>query len=715
MIAEVVFPLAHPGTFFYFISDKIRIAPGVRVLASLKGKDRIGFVVSVKEDCDIQFKLKEIKEVLDEAPLIPEKLIELLKWLSFYYKEPLGIVFSTALPPYIRQGKSVNDISWGNLVVFLKDKMFSPEIKLTRRQKDLLNLLIEKESLSLSEIERVWGISRSVVYALRDKGLVDVRFVSKEIQDFSDFAENIVLNSYQKKSIEEIISNMGRFCRIYLYGVTGSGKTEVYKQCAEVVISHGKGAIILVPEIALTPHYIKRFINVFKDKLSVLHSGLSPKERAYQWKRIREGEALLVVGTRSAIFSPIENCGLIVVDEEHDISYKQMDSPRYNARDVAIVRAKIENCPVVLGSATPSVESYFNIKRGKFHFLNLPKRISDALPPDIFVVDMKNEKSIFSKLLISKIEDALRGNGCVMLLLNKKGYSRSILCKHCGSYISCPNCDVIVTPHKNEGEFFYVCHWCGYTIKAFSVCPFCKKESLIMIGYGLQQVEEKLKILFPDKMIYRMDKDTVNTKYAYWKILDDMEKEKIDILIGTQMIAKGHHFPNVILSALLLADIGLNIPDFRASERIYQLICQMAGRCGRGSKKGTVVIQTFNPQYYAIKFGAFCDLDSFMEMELNNRRDLYFPPFSFMARLIFVGSNEERVEEASYYVKDLLKGDLDIIGPSPSGIRKIKNRFRWHIILKAAKRSAIQKALDSIPQTYRNVRIYKDVDPYEFI
>ncbi len=715
MIAEVVFPLAHPGTFFYFIPERSKLTPGVRVLASLKGKDRMGFVVSVREDCDTQFELKEIKEVLDESPLIPEKLIELLKWISFYYKEPLGIVFSTALPPYIRQGKSVDDISWGNLAVFLKDKTVSPEIKLTRRQKDLLNLLVEKKNLFLSEIERVWGISRSVVYALKDKGLVDIKLVPKEANDFSGFTEDIVLNSYQKKSIEEITTNMGRFCRMYLYGVTGSGKTEVYKRCAEVIISYGKGAIILVPEIALTPHYIKRFISVFKDKLSVLHSGLSPKERAYQWKRIREGKALIVVGTRSAIFSPIKDCGLIVVDEEHDVSYKQMDSPRYNARDVAIVRAKIENCPVVLGSATPSVESYFNIKRGKFHFLSLPKRISDAPPPDVFIVDMKSEKNIFSELLISKIKDALDERGCIMLLLNKKGYSRSVLCKHCGSHLCCPNCDVIVTPHKDDQGFFYVCHWCGYTVKAFSVCPFCKRESLIMVGYGLQRVQEKLKSLFPDKVIYRMDKDTVNTKYAYWKILDEMEKGKIDILIGTQMIAKGHHFPNVILSALLLADIGLNIPDFRASERIYQLICQMAGRCGRGSKKGSVVIQTFNPEYYAIKFGASCDLDSFMKIELANRKDLNFPPFSFMARLIFVGSNEERVKEASYYVKDLLKGDLEIIGPSPSGIRKIKNKFRWHIILRSVKRTTIQKALDSIPQSYRNVRIYKDVDPYEFI
>ncbi len=711
MIAEVVFPLAHPESFFYVVPSDFIVYPGVRVKAPLKNKIRVGFVVSVRKDIDKAFLLKSLVEVLDEEPLIPIKLIKLIQWVSKYYKEPLGVVFSSALPPHLRREGSFSSPRRRLVVEAIKK---DTSVSLTRRQRELLELLKGKKAVPISEIEKVWGFSRSIVYALKEKGLVAVR--SENFLENTDVVEEeIVLNDDQRKSVEKIVSAFGSFERFYLYGVTGSGKTEVYKRCAIEALSKGLGVLILVPEIALTPHYIKRFIAIFGEKLSVIHSALSSTERTYQWEKIRRGDALIVVGTRSAVFSPVNNCGLIVVDEEHDTSYKQMESPRYNARDTAIMRAKIEGCPVVLGSATPSVESFYNIKSRKYILLSLPKRVKDALPPEVIFVDMKREKGIFSSLLLDEMKRVLSSSRAVMLLLNRKGYSKNIVCKHCGFLLFCPNCDVALTPHKYDREYKYVCHWCGYEVSSFSVCPKCSKETLVMVGYGLQRVEEALKKLFPDKKVVRMDRDTITSKYAYWKILDDMEKGNVDILLGTQMIAKGHHFPRVALSALLLADMGLNIPDFRASERVYQLVCQMAGRAGR-EDKGTVIIQSFNPEYYAIKYGAFCELNSFMKVELENRKAYKFPPFTYLVRLLFVGSKEERVKEAAFEIKSMIKDkEIEVIGPSPSGIKKLKNKFRWQLILRSSKRKPLHKALDLIPLKYKNVRIFKDVDPYEFL
>ncbi|NPA15818.1 MAG: primosomal protein N' [Deferribacteres bacterium] len=709
MIAEVVFPLAHPGSLFYLVPPDLKVLPGIRVKAPLKKSVKVGFVVSVREDFEADFELKPLVEAVDEEPLLSEKLIELILWVSGYYKEPLGVVFASALPPALRRGKGVSLPKRRLVAELLRSDV---EVPLTRRQRDLVHLLREKGSLSVSEIEKVWGFSRSVVYALQSKGIVELK-PQDLFEELAPVREEIVLNSEQKRSVERILASSGVFERFYLYGVTGSGKTEVYKRCAVEVVSRGEGVLILVPEIALTPHYVKRFIDVFGDRLSVMHSALSDAERAYQWERIRRGEALVVVGTRSAIFAPFKKCGLIVVDEEHDASYKQSESPRYNARDVAVVRAKMEGCPVVLGSATPSVESFYNVKRGKYHLLVLSSRVKGASLPEVSIVDMKKEKGIFSSLLLAEMEKALSASKAVMLLLNRKGYSRSVVCRACGLLLMCPNCDVALTPHRTHSGYRYVCHWCGYDAPSFSVCPGCLKESLTMVGYGLQRVEEALKELFPDKRVVRMDRDTVASKYAYWKILDEMERGEIDILLGTQMIAKGHHFPNVALSALLLADMGLNIPDFRASERVYQLICQMAGRAGR-EEKGRVVIQSFNPDYYAIKYGARCELEAFMEVELESRKAFKFPPFAHLVRLLFVGTKEERVEEVAFEVKEMLQKHVDVIGPSPSGIRRLKNRFRWHLIMRSNKRGVMQNLLDAVPMSHKGVRILRDVDPYEF-
>ncbi len=706
-LVKVVFFLAHPEPLVYEVPEEVEL--GVRVSAPLRGKDRIGVVVDERATLDGNYEVKRAVP-LDDAPLVPKTVCDLINWASSYYLEPLGVMWAAALPFLVREGKLPGERKGAKFV-----RLKVHEVNgLSKRQRELVSLLLEREEIALSELERVWGISRSVALALVKKGVVEV--IEREVGwEFSPVEEKIVLNKEQVEVLDEVESGLGRFSRYLLHGVTGSGKTEVYKRLAQRVVGAGRGVLILVPEIALTPHYVKRFASLFGDKLAVLHSGLSDAERARQWKEIREGKRKVVVGTRSAVFAPIEDCGLIVVDEEHDASYKQQESPRYNARDLAVVRAKLEGCPVVLGSATPSVESYSNALSGRYKLLVLRRRVRGMLPK-VEIVDMREERGIFSLRLLNALEEILSRKRSAMILVNRKGYSKVVLCDGCGASVKCPNCDVHLTPHKEGGSFVYICHWCGYRVEAFSKCPCCKRDSLVMHGFGVQKVHEELSKLFPNAKVWRMDRDVVSTKYGRWRILEAMEAGEIDILVGTQMLSKGHHFPRVGLAAIVGADMGLNIPDFRAAERTFQLICQMAGRAGREGERGLVIVQAYDKDHYAVVAGAKGDYRFFFDREISIRRELAFPPFSHLIRVMFVASKEDRAKKVAFEVANGLElNGVELLGPAPCGLRKLKNKYRWHLVLKSSDRKRLLKIASQVPQSIGSVRIFKDVDPYDFV
>ncbi len=702
---KVVFPVAHPYPLTYLVDNPV--PAGARVRAQLKSRELVGVVVGEDEEPPYQCKKAH---PIDLKPLVPPSVVRLVEWVSVYYAEPLGLVWAAALPPLIRRG---GEVRGGEvLAVRLKSGDLSG---LTRRQAELVELLKEREIVLLSELERVWGFSRAVVMALERKGVVELERVPKWRAEVGEpVREEVNLTCEQESALGEIISSLGSFSRILLHGVTGSGKTEVYKRAALEVLSRGKGVLILVPEISLTPHYVKRFIGLFGSTLAVLHSGLSDGERSAQWLGIREGRLKVVIGTRSAVFAPVPDCGLIIVDEEHDPSFKQQESPRYNARDVALVRGRIEGCPVVLGSATPSVETYSNAVSGRYRLVTLKKRVGGAALPVVRVVDMRGRGGIFSEELVEAMDEVLSSQGAVMLLVNRRGYSRVVLCTACGHHLRCPNCDVSLTPYREGGGFHFLCHWCGYKTLGFSKCPQCGSESLRMVGFGTQRVEEEVLKLFPGAKVERMDRERVQSRFTRWKILEDMACGRIDVLVGTQMIAKGHHFPNVVLSAVLNADMGINIPDFRAPERTFQLICQMAGRAGRGERPGKVIVQCYNPDHYAVRAGAAQDYEGFVEEELRLRRALGYPPFKRLLRVIFAGSSRDRVKEAAFEVAKGIR-EVEVMGPAPCGIEKLKNRFRWHLLLRHHSRRKLVEVALSIPQSVGSVRVFKDMDPYEFI
>jgi primosomal protein N' (replication factor Y) len=494
------------------------------------------------------------------------------------------------------------------------------------------------------------------------------------------------------------------------------------------MLEKGKGSIVLVPEISLTPQTVFRFASRFGKRVTVLHSKMSMGERYDQWRRIKSGQADIVVGARSAIFAPMPNLGFIVIDEEHETSYKQDESPRYHARDVAIKRAELVNAVVVLGSATPSLESYYKALRKEYRLLSLPTRIDDAKMPPVEVVDMRTElmqkknRSIFSISLHEAIEDRLAREEQVILFLNRRGFSTFILCRECGYVAKCRNCDISLTYHSS-GETL-VCHHCNHHERVPAVCPTCKGNYIRHFGTGTQKVEEETRKAFPEASIERMDVDTMTRKGAYKRILEAFKERDIDILIGTQMIAKGLDFPNVTLVGVISADTAINLPDFRAGERTFDLLTQVAGRAGRGKVEGEVIIQTYNPEHYSILAAQDHDYRSFYRQEIVNREMLSYPPFSHFARILLRGLSENVTMVATETLESLLRSfqeinfpELEIMGPAPAPIAKIKNYYRWQILLKSPDPSEIRKlinmAFEKLPSQISKgeIAVTIDMDP----
>ena len=605
-------------------------------------------------------------------------------------------------------------------------------------QQKCLSYLREKGSrLPQAELLRHTGATSSTLKSLQKRNLV--RLETKTVwRDYYGGAwqppKQVTLNQEQQRAFDEIQKAIAdeRFRTFLVHGVTGSGKTQVYIESIKSVLQRGKSAIVLVPEIALTPQTVQRFRSHFKDRVAVLHSGMSAGERYDSWERLRRGEAVVAIGPRSAVFAPVRNLGLIVVDEEQEDSYKQQDPvPRYHARDVAVYRARLCNAVTVLGSATPSAESYSNALLQKYHLLELTHRVDQVPLPEVTIVDLKKERRmsgkretpILSRLLVRKLEEKLSRNEQIILLLNRRGFSSHIKCKECGHVEDCTNCEITLTYHL-RGRFLR-CHYCGLTRKAPEVCPHCAGADILFRGWGTQQVEKALHETFPDARVVRMDLDTTSQKRSHDRILQDFGDGKYDILLGTQMVAKGHDFARVTLVGVINADVGLLIPDFRATERSFQLLTQVAGRAGRQDLPGEVIIQTYSPEEFALQCARTHDFKGFFNGDILARKELLYPPFGRLISILFRGEEEAHVRQAAFHYAGVLKkrnGRFVVLGPSPAPISKIRNKFRWHVLLKSDRRAdpagkVLREAVRQAEAQYRKkhavqgVQVVVDVDP----
>ncbi len=717
---EVALPVPVYQNFTYSVPGDLgsKVQAGSRVVVQFRNRDIVGIVQGETVGKELKRKPKAIKSVPDEEPAVSLELLELCQWIADYYIIPLGVVLRAALPAALTGARQSDPPRKTQRIV----EIVSPALSLSerdaafgraRQQRALFELL---ESLggrsSLDHLTERLSVSPSVIRGLQTRGLVAV---SSEEVDRDPFATRDRPAAASHKPTNEQTLAIDRIAAsgpgevFLLHGVTGSGKTLVYIELLKkVVLERNQGAIVLVPEIALTPQTVDRFRAVFGDTIAVLHSALSDGERYDAWLALKRGEKRIAVGARSAIFAPIKNLGAIILDEEHEASYKQGENPRYHAREVAIVRAKTEGAVVVLGSATPSLESWVNAASGKFELLTLPERVGGATLPRIDVVDLREKKQpgahvagpTYDWVIRIELDAALkhtleRGEQSI-LLLNRRGYSSFIQCVECGHVMVCPNCSITLTHHRAPERL--ICHYCLHREDVPEKCERCAGVTLQQRGLGTQQVERLLSDRFPSARITRMDVDTTSGKWAHTEILDRVGRGEVDILLGTQMIAKGLDFPNVTLVGVIDADVGINLPDFRASERCYQLLAQVAGRAGRGKKGGRVLIQTRVPDHHAVRYALNHDYKAFVREELEGRVSPPYPPNTRLANIVFSGVVEDDVSRLAIsggeWLRDLIvhaKGAVEVVGPAPSPIERIKTRWRWHVLLKSENPSELTR------------------------
>ena len=610
-------------------------------------------------------------------------------------------------------------------------KAVPPGRKLTEAQHRVMTALQSRDSLALSQLMAVADVNVSSVMTLEKRNLVEIFDEQVRRDPLTDaslqLAEDYVLTKAQEQVLAEIdIPLRSRsYAPFLLHGVTGSGKTEVYIRAMRVALSLGRSALMLVPEIALTPVFSRRLKMHFGDQVAIFHSSLSRGERFDEWTRVKNGEAGIVIGTRSGVFAPVKDLGLVIVDEEHESTYRQQDSPHYNGRDTAIVRAQKESAVVILGSATPSLESFHNASTGKYRYLQLPERLGNRPLAVAEIIDMREvfdrykKPQIFSDKLLQAIEDTHQKNEQSIILLNRRGYSSFVLCRSCGESIQCPNCDVTLTYHRSDKVI--VCHYCNHREAAPSACPNCAGKFIYYVGEGTQQIEEKLSKLFTTLRVARVDRDTTSRRGSFEKSLMDFSEGKIDMLVGTQILAKGHDFPNVTLVGVVSVDAGLALPDFRAAERTFQLLTQVAGRAGRGDRAGKVLIQTYHPYHYALRHASAQDYAGFYQEEIRHRQNHTYPPFVALASLLVHGTNIERVRsDATELRKALDQANSEraarILGPAPAPLARLKGEYRVQLLVKSRNRqllrSIIDKALDALREQKVNLRsINVEIDP----
>lgn len=706
-----VFDYSVPDCFL----DKIKL--GIRVKVPFGKMELEGFVVEVKDSSDVE--VKDILDVIDDEAILNSELLELGKKMQEDTLATLISCYQIMLPKALKakNGQVINK-KFDTYYYLNKDIVCYG--KLSTSQEKIINLCMEKEFVLRKELV---DISLSSLNTLIKKNIL----LEKKLEHYRlSYNEKIEpkkeLTNDQKSVVDEVLANTGYFPYL-LFGVTGSGKTEVYMELIEDALNKGKTSIVLVPEISLTPQMVLRFQKRFGDNIAAIHSALSDGEKYDEWRRIVSGEAKIVIGARSAIFAPLNNIGMIIIDEEHSDSYKQDDSnPRYNAKDIALLRGKYHNCPVIMGSATPSLEVFARAKKGVFKLLELPNRINGKSLPHINIVDMNEmiskTKGHFSPVLLEAISARLLKNEQIILLLNRRGYSSFVTCKNCGYTFKCPNCDITLTYHKSSRTLR--CHYCGYGTKVYDTCPECHEKSINDLGVGTEKVEEELNKLFPESKILRMDFDTTSRKGMHEKMIKDFKNHEYDILLGTQIVSKGLDFDNVTLVGVINADTSLNIPDFRSSETTFSLLAQVAGRAGRSDKEGEVIIQTFNPEHYAIQYTKKHDYLGFYNREMSIRRELKYPPYYYICYVKISGKDNKYIYEESLKITKLFHNKLInmiILGPSPCTIFKLNNIYRYGIILKYKKEEDLREVLNKVIEHYkdnRNIKIDVNFNPSHF-
>jgi len=736
--ALIVFAEAPWGPFHYRIPDELAgaLAVGMRVKVPLgKGnRELVGYCVGIEVVAQPASRLKPILETIDLQPLCTGNVLKLVQWMSRYYIVPLGQVFEAVIPAGVRTMAGTRM----RTLLFPSETAADESVvnALPTKQRHVLQqLILAAEPLATEQLQKLANCSSGPIQSLRERGLIEAKSerVLEGAERFNAQHTPVMppaLTADQRLALGTIRDALdsSQHQTILLHGITGSGKTEIYMQAIEQTISFGRQSIVLVPEIALTPQTRTRFQERF-GQVAVMHSHMSGPERHYQWRRISDGEARVVVGARSAIFAPVPQPGLIILDEEHESSFKQDSVPRYHARDVALHRAFLEQIPLVLGSATPSLESYRRALTGQYKIVSLPRRIHNRPLPIVTTIDLRSNKSdpnrgSISQPLYQAIHETLRDDGQIILLLNRRGFATAIQCPACGNVVACPDCDLPLT-HHHEGSKA-VCHYCDYTIPTPPVCPICKFDGIRYTGLGTQKLEMEVKQRFPNATIARMDSDTMRKPGSHERTLSDFRNGKTRILMGTQMIAKGLDFPNVLLVGVINADTALHFPDFRASERTFQLVTQVAGRTGRGSKAGRVLVQTFSPDHPAIQLASHHDFLGFAAQELANREKFSYPPYGSMARMIIRGPDLHITEAFSDSVGRLLtkireqqsESQVRILGPAPPPFSRLRGNFRFHIMLVADTAASLNRLLtrvDAELKPPKDVLYVIDIDPVDML
>lgn len=675
-----------------------KISKGSMVRVPLRSSTATGVVMEICDNPpqrEEKFSLKRIYALVQPEPVLTQDLIKLSLWMREYYGCGLQAIFESLIPSIVRIGKGALELKEVSVVKLPgADELEKLSRRAPQQAKICSFLKNYKEPILKSALIKMTGVGAQAIDALSKKGVIKQQareVVRSAFDDDLSSAELVspvphILNGEQQKALDDINLDIesGEFKTRLLYGVTGSGKTEVYMRAMKSVLENGGSCVFLVPEIALTPQTVGRLRSRLGDcGLVVWHSNLTDGQRLDAWRALARGEARVVVGARSCVFAPVKNLRLIIVDEEHDTAYKQDKNPRYNGRDIAVLRAKLCGCACVLGSATPALETLYNAKNGKYLLSEIRNRIDGRKLPSVFIADMKREKpgTVLSRILCEKIAQRLDNMEQTILFLNRRGYSKIFECPDCGNVEECPHCSISLTWHRRED--IVKCHLCGYTAKAPSRCRKCGSEKARWRGHGTQKVEDIVAQMFPSARVGRMDRDAMNRRDNYRRVLGDFRAGKLDILIGTQMIAKGLDFPRVTLVGIIDADISLHMPDFRAAEKTYQLIVQVAGRAGRGDGNGEVVIQTLKPESAPIQYAKRDDMNSFLEEELRNRTEFSYPPAMRLIRQIFRSRSEQKLafytEQFARAAEKELEGICQIKGPSPAPLEKSEDFYRWHI------------------------------------
>mgnify|MGYP003312906883 CR=1 FL=1 len=725
LIEHATLSLNRPFTYTY--NGKKHIDSGYRVLLDFHNQELVGYVLSVSEtnknidelEEELGYTLFEIKDVIDESPLLNDDLLALADEMSEYYLASKISILQTMLPPSLsprRSSLKAPKIAFDQYIV-VKDKN---EEGLTHKQIELLRLLIKEEKVLKREIKSV-----SILNKLIELNKVEILKEEKRRLQIPNYEpeEAKCLTNDQQAVVNEFLSSDDS--TYLLEGVTGSGKSEVYLAISEEILKQGRSVLMLVPEISLTPMMMEYFIRRFKGDVAILHSELTPAEKYDEYRKIARGECSVVVGARSAIFAPLDNIGLIILDEEHVESYKQDTPPFYNARDVALMRARMHEAKVLLGSATPSLDSRARAQKGLFHLLTLDKRINNQPLPETKIINMLNysnidrDSYIFSKTLRKEIRDCLDKKEQAILLLNRRGFSTNVSCRSCGHVFKCPNCGIALTYHKSDG--LLKCHHCDYVELLPDTCPECGSKYLMKTGFGSERVEEEVNRLFPDARTLRLDSDSAKVRTRIAKTVEAFRNHEADILIGTQMIAKGHDFPLVTLVGIVLADIGLNMPNYRSSERTFQLITQAVGRCGRKDRPGKAIIQTYMPEHYAITLAARQNFELFYKKEMLMRHEQNYPPYTFLASVSISGKNEEKViseiNKASIFLNECFKDDGVILGPVTPYIAFERNSFVRSLLVKYKNIEIAEPIFKNIINKFSNksgINISINIDPYNF-